>query len=233
MSKPDYHLWKEIKDLSPLIFLILAFSLIPGCLSVPGMHSSNSGVIQTEVTPSMESQVTPIQTFYTPNIPSPTPTPTPNISNISDWNPYGVIYPVPKQNLGDRETVQEIYNTNNREVLNVTGQGSADLKGYAIGKKLEIIKGPFSLTFSYHPHVNNPILFWAKVTVWDPWLHIIQEDGYNREYSSDGTKTMTIYRNGTYYLTMEGEYVSIDYTLRSGDPTPVPTPIPEVKPNEE
>lgn len=238
MLKPGYHQNNKIQRYFPLILLVFVCSFTLGCISIPGTPPVNASSIQTEYLSTPEQTVSPgelnPEEVFIPPTPietlTPTPTPTPPLTTVTDWNPYGVVYPPPEPTHGIRKTVQEIYNTPNRpDPLNVTASGSVDPKGYVVGKELNVTKGPFSLTFTYRPQVDNPILYWAKVTVRDPWQRIMAEDGYNHDYSSEGTKTMTIYRNGTHYLTFEGNHITIDYTLRSGDPTPVPTatPVPE------
>ena len=98
--------------------------------------------------------------------------------------------------------------------------------GYANGKLLNITKGPFAISYTVHPNVTNPLLVWAKITVSDPWQQVIAEDGYNRGYSSEETKTITVYREGIHYLTIEGEFATIDYSIKTGDPAPEITPAP-------
>ncbi|WP_373838668.1 hypothetical protein [Methanospirillum sp.] len=96
-------------------------------------------------------------------------------------------------------------------------------------------------SFTVHPNVTNPLLVWAKLTVSDPWQRIIAEDGYNRVYSSEETKTIMVYREGImvyregiHYLTIEGEFASVDYSIKTGNPAPeiTPTPVQEYYENE-
>lgn len=220
---------------SPLIYLtailVLLSTCCPGCIQVPNI--SGGEITDQEITPIPAEDFIPIESFPT-EIPIITPesTPTPLISTVADWNPY-VIIPIPeevsnnKRLLKERPSVLKNGDINNRHLLNVTYSGSADLTGYAYGKELNITKGPFSITYTVHPKISNPVLVWVKLTILDTWQKITAEEGYNREYSSDGTKTMTIYREGRYYLIIDGEYATVDYTLKTGDPTPEPTPIPE------
>ncbi|MCA1916219.1 hypothetical protein [Methanospirillum hungatei] len=162
-----------------------------------------------------------------PEMITPEPTLAPIISTVTDWNPYEVL-PLPKQ-IGNRTSILKNDDTNARKPLNTTFSGSVGLGGYANGKLLNITKGPFAITYTVHPHVTNPLLVWAKLTVSDPWQRIIAEDGYNRGYSSEETKTITIYREGIHYLTIEGEFATVDYSVKTGDPALeiTPTPVPE------
>jgi len=198
-----------------IIFITLNFSI--GCISIPGMQSYSS---LPEDTPTIKDISISEQIEQTPYEEMDTfvPTPTPLISTVTDWNPYEIL-PLPNQ-VNNRTSILRDGTPYHRTSLNSTYTGSANLEGYAIGKVLNITKGPFAITFTVHPKINNPLLVWAKLTVSDPWHRIIAEDGYNRGYSSEESKTMTLYREGVYYLTLEGEFATIDYTLKTGDPAP-------------
>lgn len=167
--------------------------------------------------------------YYEPEFipPKPEPTPALFISTVSDWNPYEIL-PLPPASK-NRTSILKTPISLNRQHLNVTHTGSFGLEGYANGKLLNITKGPFAISYSVHPNVTNPLLVWAKLTVSDPWQRIIAEDGYNRGYSSEETKTITVYREGIHYLTIEGEFATVDYSIKTGDPAPeiTPTPVPE------
>ncbi|HPY60338.1 MAG TPA: hypothetical protein PLG55_06425 [Methanospirillum sp.] len=81
-------------------------------------------------------------------------------------------------------------------------------------------------SFTVQSNVTNPLLVWAKLTVSDPWQRVIAEDGYSRVYSSEETKTIMVYREGIHYLMIEGEFASVDYSIKTGDPAPEITPTP-------
>ncbi|OQA54597.1 MAG: hypothetical protein BWY45_02533 [Euryarchaeota archaeon ADurb.Bin294] len=208
---------------SSLIIIISLFVLIAGCIDISGAHESDpttdDGIIIKESV--IVDTVNPviIEEMYTPD-----PTPTPIISTITDWNPYEVL-PLPEQ-IGNRTSILRNDDSNTRKILNTTYSASVGLGGYANGKILNITKGPFAISYTVHPNVTNPLLVWAKITVSDPWQQVIAEDGYNRGYSSEETKTITVYREGIHYLTIEGEFATIDYSIKTGDPAPEITPAP-------
>ena len=143
---------------------------------------------------------------------------------MADWNPYEVL-PLPKQ-IGNRTSILRNDDSNYRKSLNTTYSGSVGLGGYANGKLLNITKSPLMFSFTVHPNVTNPLLVWAKLTVSDPWQRVIAEDGYNRGYPSEETKTITVYQEGIHYLTIKGEFATIDYSIKTGDPVPEITPTP-------
>ncbi len=200
------------------VYSILIFTC--GCIGIP--HSSDDEVTasqnENEIEYSDGNLIEEDDYPLYPELLTPEPTPTPQISTVTDWNPYEIL-PLPNQ-VNNRTSILRDGTPYYRTFLNSTYTGSANLEGYAIGKVLNITKGPFAITYTVHPKINNPLLVWAKLTVSDPWQRIIAEDGYNRGYSSEESKTMTIYREGVYYLTLEGEFATIDYTLKTGDPAP-------------
>ena len=214
-----------------LIILSVFLTCCSGCISIPGMPTGQDPIQNITPIPTVECML--IESFPT-EMPIITPelTPTPLISTVSEWNPYEII-PLPdevsnnRDPLKNRPSVLKTDIANNRPSLNTTNSGSVDLTGYAQGKELNITKGPFSITYAVHPKISNPLLVWVTLTVLDSWQNVTAEEGYNREYSSEETKTMTIYREGRYYLIIDGDYATVDYTLKTGDPTPVPPPVPE------
>ena len=78
--------------------------------------------------------------------------------------------------------------------------------------------GPFSVRYSVHPK-GNPLVSWAKITIQDPFQNILYQDGYNREFSSEGTKEFIVYRNGTILLQIIGEAATLDLTINTPDGT--------------
>ena len=213
--------YKLTQFFSTLSFLLL-FCLICGCISIPFPDSTQSDEYGDIFSDMEYLDIPPPEEMYTPE-----PTPTPIISTVADWNPYEVL-PLPKQ-IGNRTSILRNDDSNTRKILNTTYSASVGLGGYANGKLLNITKGPFAISYTVHPNVTNPLLVWAKLTVSDPWQRVIAEDGYNRGYSSEETKTIMVYREGIHYLTIEGEFATIDYSIKTGDPAPemTPTPVPE------
>lgn len=148
-----------------------------------------------------------------------TSVPSPPRSNITDWNPYNVL-PTPTPVLNHTSILKNeapYYRKN----LNTSYTGSVGLAGNAFGKDLNITTGPFSITYAIHPNISSPLDVWAKFTVFDPWQNVIATGGYNRGYPNEETQTMTLYREGRYYLTIEGDFASVDYMIKTGDPAPV------------
>ena len=211
------------------IFFVLNLSL--GCISIPGAQTPDTSLddkpIDDDIHVTKAIDYLPPEEIFIP----PTPESTPIISTVADWNPYEVL-PLPRQ-IGNRTSILKNDVTNDRKPLNTTFSGSVGLGGYANGKLLNITKGPFAISYTVHPNVTNPLLVWAKITVSDPWQQVIAEDGYNRGYSSEETKTITVYREGIHYLTIEGEFATIDYSIKTGDPAPEITPTPALENYED
>ncbi|MDD1728863.1 MAG: hypothetical protein LUQ50_07320 [Methanospirillum sp.] len=153
-----------------------------------------------------------------------TPEPTP-VSNVTDWDPYMVLPPW-QAPLNHSSILKNDTSHNFRQPLNNTFSGSVGLAGFAIGKQLNITHGPFSITYTVHPNVTSPLDVWAKITIFDPWQNIIAEGGYNRGYPNQETQIMTIYRDGRHYMSIEGEFATMDYTVKTADIAPVVTQPP-------
>lgn len=228
----QYYLDKKSKKSFTYLCIFIMFfilNLSAGCISIPGAQtpdtSLNDEPIIADIPVTEPIEYLPPEEIFI--LPTPEPTPTLIISTVADWNPYEVL-PLPKQ-IGNRTSILKNDDTNARKPLNTTFSGSVGLGGYANGKLLNITKGPFAISYTIHPNVTNPLLVWAKLTVSDPWQRIIAEDGYNRGYSSEETKTITVYREGIHYLMIEGEFATVDYSIKTGDPAPemTPTPVPE------
>jgi len=203
------------------ILIILFFSAIfsAGCLQIPSAPNQ-----------SMDNQIEVNTSHQIPtDLPTPTetPSPVPTIprSNVSNWNPYNVL-PTPTPVL-NHPSILKNDTPNYRKILNTSYSGSVGLAGNAFGKDLNITTGPFSITYTVHPNISSPLNVWVKLTVFDPWQNIIAVGGYNRGYPNQETQTMTLYREGRYYLTIEGDFASIDYTVKTGDlsPTVIPTQV--------
>lgn len=228
-----------------IIGILVLLTLICGCIGIPffpngtsveGQSISKVYYQDTNLPPLNSSQTSLTPEYVYPDFPiqkqTPEPTPTPLISNISDWNPYSIL-PYPEQPL-NHSSIYKNDTPNYRKILNTTYSGTVGLNGYAIGKELNITTGPFSITYTVHPNITSPLNVWVKLTVLDPRQNIISEAGYNRGYPDQETQTMIIYRQGRFYLTIEGDFVSVDYTIKTGDPIPevalvTPAPVPNTE----
>jgi len=213
-----------------LIALFFCFIFCAGCVQI-----SSSATELTDIEPE-PSPITPYQsedeqTFMdsatelplvlTPPTVTPSPVPTPLRSNVSDWNPYSVL---PTQTpILNHFSILKNDTPNYRKVLNTTYSGSVGLAGNAIGKDLNITTGPFAITYTVHPNVSSPLDVWVKLTVFDPWQNVIAVGGYNRGYPNEETQTITLYHEGRYYLSIEGDFASVDYSIKTGDQSPVST----------
>ena len=106
------------------------------------------------------------------------------------------------------------------------------LRGDATGMIVNVVKGPLILSFDINPlydclenpdacrgdktnPMNRP---YFTITVRDNQTHeIIAEDGYAREYSSQKTdRTIEIFGEGQYHLTLTGNYLDVTLSIRTG-----------------
>nr|WP_319578805.1 hypothetical protein [uncultured Methanospirillum sp.] len=184
------------------------------------VNSSDDPAIITPNTSSEPGEISPEP--ITPII-TPTPEPTPVRSNITDWDPYAVL-PAWEPPINHTSINRDQSNQNTRQILNTSYSGSVGLAGFAVGKELNITSGPFSITYTVHPNVTSPRDVWVKITIFDPWQQVIAEGGYNRGFPNQETQEMTIYRTGRHYMSIEGEFARVDYTVKTTDIGPVITP---------
>ena len=229
---------KQIKICFILGLLITLLLFSTGCLNFPvESNVEPQTAIEKEIEDPVPVEEVNIQQVIVEQIPTeetPSPEPTPLLSNVTNWNPYTIL-PYPTR-VPNNTYSYGAYNTPDYPLpLNATYSESVGLNGYAIGKELNITNGPFSITYTVHPNISSPLDVWAKLTILDPWQNSIEEAGYNRGYSNAETQTMIVYREGRFYLIIEGDFLSLDYTLKTRDPLPIstPTPVTEEVPFEE
>ncbi|MDD1728854.1 MAG: hypothetical protein LUQ50_07275 [Methanospirillum sp.] len=188
-----------------------------------GTTSNTTGKIPEEETISIPDPV---------DVPDPMPQETqiPNLttivqSNVTDWNPYSVLPPW-QPPLNHSSIFRNPTDSTLQQELNKTYSGSVGLAAFAVGKELNVTNGPFSITDSVYPNISSPLDVWVKITIFDPWQQIIAEGGYNRGFPSQETQTMMIYREGRYYMSIEGEFATMDYTIKTADSVPVVSSAP-------
>ncbi len=116
------------------------------------------------------------------------------------------------------------------------------LRGNATGLTVNVTKGPLLVSYDIKPlydcldkpescrgsmakSINRPyfILTVRNLTTQE----IVAEDGYAREYSSEKTnRTVKIFGEGRYHLTLTGNYLDVTLSITTGDsPRTVATPV--------
>lgn len=117
-----------------------------------------------------------------------------------------------------------IYFTNNSSpwqpetLYPIYSESDIPLNSIIKNRQVYVKKGPFSVRFTVHPQ-GTPLVSWAKITVMDPFLNIIQGDGYNREFSSESPKEFIVYRNGTCDIQLSGNAATLDISVCTPDGT--------------
>jgi len=205
------------------LILIMIGVFLPGCTENPDLITSINNPAGDNSPTTSELVEIPPEPF------SPTTStisePTQAKSNISDWDPYKVL-PAWEPPLNHSSINRDLTQHNIRQSLNTTYSGTVSLAGFAIGKELIITNGPFSITYTVHPTISSPRDVWVRITIFDPWQQIISEGGYNRGFPNQETQSMIIYRTGRHYMSIEGEFASVDYNVKTTDIVPVETQTP-------
>lgn len=217
-SCPDLH--RRI-----LIFIILAFLIFAsGCVAFPGSPPPAENTIKEtvdqdymEIEASSESQENNISyedMFEDPVPTKPAPTPIPTSSVVKVDTPYS--------DIPDRIPRQSVYFPGGiepgRPLLHaVYTEQAIRLQNIPVGRMLDVINGPFDIHYTVHTNTNEPGLPWAVLTVRNPNGTVIAEDGYNRHYTSALSNSFRVYGNGTYHLTLDGEFVTLDLSLFTND----------------
>jgi len=151
-----------------------------------------------------------------------TPTPVPTSSVVKNpTDRTSNFNPTPRISVG-YPTSPEI-RSNPRSVYAEQG---LDLNGTPISRTMNILNGPFVIDFTVHPKISDPTYGWVTIKVSDAWENPVADGGYNRNYPSSTTQHLTIYRTGLYNMTIDGNFASVDFVLRTMDPTPITTPTP-------
>lgn len=172
------------------------------------------------------------QPIIVPTSPIPTPIPTSfvNVTDASYSKP--LIQPTPRVSVGYLSTTDGRNKTHS--IYDETG---IDMHETPIARSLDILNGPFTVRYTIHPKVENPNYSWAVLTLRDPWGNITAQNGYNRRYTNETIQDITVYKTGKFHLTIEGNFVTLDLSVRTTDPVtgpePTQTPVNTDLPPEE
>jgi hypothetical protein len=97
------------------------------------------------------------------------------------------------------------------------------LRYNSVGFLADVVKPPFVIAFTTVPtttnsyYLNNPHYCFMTITVRDPeTMEVLTEEGYNRVYSTDRSKVITLYRSGAYHVTVYGNMVQAKVTVMAG-----------------
>lgn len=212
-----------------LFFLLLFLAYSSGCIAIP----SSAPSIENITVPNETNETQTLENITPPFLPTetvtPTPIPTSYVNNTNDL--YQSQGPEPRRiSVGYENTTEirkiphTVYTENGLE-LNTSSP---------LGRKFTILHGPFIINYTVHPKVNNPIYAWATLDLRDSWGNFTAGGGYNRHYPASTNQQILVYQTGTYYLKIEGNFVTLDFSLQTTDPVQntVPTHTPEPEDEE-
>ncbi|MDD1727449.1 MAG: hypothetical protein LUQ50_00090 [Methanospirillum sp.] len=115
----------------------------------------------------------------------------------------------------------------------VYSEQGIELNGTPQGRILKVLNGPFIIDYTVHPKVSDPTYGWVTIEIRDPWENLIADGGYNRHYPASTNQKILIHGTGLYYLKIDGNFMTVEYSLLTTDPIPVGTPTPAPAPEEE
>ncbi len=88
---------------------------------------------------------------------------------------------------------------------------------------VDVVKPPFVIAYTVTPttsdpyYLNNPHYCFMTITVRDPTtMDVIATEGYGRIYSTDSSKHITLYRSGSYHVTIYGNMVRANVKIQAG-----------------
>jgi len=209
---------------------LAVFLIILSCCSLYAEESLDEEAAEQLNVPdsSLFSDSIPDQMGFQPDV-STTPTPVPTSSVVknptdrtSNFNPTPRISVGYITSPGARSQPNSVY-----------AEQGLELNGTPISRTLNILNGPFIIDYTIHPKISDPTYGWMTIKVSDAWENLVADGGYNRNYPSSTTQHLTIYRTGLYNMAIDGNFASVDFVLRTMDPTPSMTPTPTPVPDEE
>ncbi|QXO95747.1 hypothetical protein KSK55_04965 [Methanospirillum purgamenti] len=152
------------------------------------------------------------QDINTPLTHTPVPTPTSFVTRLGDTLSEDAFIP-------SRSSIYFSHNTSHKGPVNLYPVYTASgipLNSTLKELKIHAEKGPFSVRYTVHP-ISTPLVSWARITVQDPFLNILHEDGYNREFSSEKEKEFFVYKEGDFKVLLSGGYATLDISINTPD----------------
>lgn len=214
-----------------LTLLIFTFVMIPGCLKIAQQYSGDQS--------SEESATQPHDAIQFPTTPHDTVTPTASETAVSARATTGLVTDALPELTPDPYPVQYSRQFNatidpSRYVRAPEFKKTFILRGNSTGLSVNAtsLKGPLWISFTVKPLydcLNNPDSCKGEVkkTISRPYFTltvrdnqtraIVAEEGYGREFSSQTeNKTLKIYREGRYHLTLTGESIDVTLSITTG-----------------
>ena len=214
-----------------LVLLLVAAAAAPGCLVLmqqPTGEGSHAGV---SAPPSDQRQDYPVPSPTVQPVKPPVPQPQKTIApppRVADALPILTPdpYPLPHHVLpnASQPALSPLVPEYTRKYT---------LRGNATGLTVNVTKGPLLITYDINPlsdcldqpescrgtlvkSVNRP---YFTLTVRNlTSKEIVAEDGYAREFSSEKTsRTVKIFSEGEYHLTLTGNYLDVTIAITTGD----------------
>ncbi len=231
----------------------MAAAVVPGCLKLMQQSGSSGNQITLSETPAVTSGPSqPFPSFTQRNHPV-TPVPAATSSSSATVSPDLFIEALP-------ELTPDPYPGQHAARINITTEPNRNMRGAEFRKtyvlrgnstglivNATVLKGPLWISFDVRPlydcldnpescrgglgkTINRP---YFTLTVRDNRTRaIVAEDGYGREYSSQkDNRTIKIYGEGWYHLTLTGNSVDITLAIATGAAPAIPAAEPSATPS--
>jgi hypothetical protein len=193
---------------------------IPPLPSVPQSPPSWDGCVQVlHLIGSGDSNTTDLP-MMTP-APGTTLSPRAFVGESTVSGAYPVI-PDYKPSIPELAVQRPTLNSSIEEDMVIIYDETYNLQYNSIGLSVNIVKPPFTLEFSTKPltnneyYLNNPHYCFQTITVRDAkTMEIVTENGYAGIYGTEPEKVISLYRSGSYHLTLYGNMVQVRFIMKA------------------
>ncbi|MDP3564310.1 MAG: hypothetical protein Q8R70_07440 [Methanoregula sp.] len=102
------------------------------------------------------------------------------------------------------------------------------LRSNSTAVRVNVTQAPLVIDLTFNPQWENPdhsrisgsssfVYSTALVTVHPEGSQaIVEQNGYGKEYSTDKEKKITLYRVGTYIITLSGDFINVNLAITTG-----------------
>lgn len=226
-----------------IVFLLIVFVSVTGCIKYLPIGTAGTNdthaVSQDPATTNTASPSGNVPSVNSTAVPSFIATTPPDNLDVADVDPYPYITPDPYR-LPYRDHGNWTTGEVNRVPKIPQFTKEIILRSNSTAFRVNVTKGPLVVNLTFSPQFIDPdhtsldgtnsfVSSNAEVTVYDAITHItVGKEGYNGIYSSDADKKITIYRDGSFIITLTGNFIDVKLAISTGSvPEPAQIPVSE------